>query len=227
MRAPQEVLDNNSTVQTKASSGHTPAVTPNVANGIQTLRVGGQPLPESTRSYFEPRFGHDFSQVRIHVDNRAAELASRINAKAFSFGEDVVFGSGQYQPHSHEGRRLLAHELTHVVQQAGGGVTVVQSAPPMVARQVGGRDPALLSDEELHREYNALRSFLLEADPNSLGYEELVRDVDRLEAEMLSPRPVPDERERVEGSMPPAPATGGGDCTTSWPGQRFVDRPAN
>lgn len=117
----QGELEQNNTVQSKAASGHTVAVTPNVANGIHSLKGSGQPLPESNRNYFEPRFGNDFSQVRIHADQRAAGLAQSINAKAFTFGRDVVFGTGQYAPGTSEGRRLMAHELTHVVQQGGRG----------------------------------------------------------------------------------------------------------
>src|SRR5205807_5303954 len=78
---------------------------------------GGQPLDESTRSFMEPRFGHDFSQVRVHTDERAAESARSVNALAYTAGQDVVFGGGQYEPGTNEGKKLLAHELTHVVQQ--------------------------------------------------------------------------------------------------------------
>jgi len=85
--------------------------------GIETPRGSGQPLPEATRRFFEPRFGHDFSQVRIHTDSRAAEAARAINALAFTIGHDVVFGAGQYSPDSAAGKRLLAHELTHTLQQ--------------------------------------------------------------------------------------------------------------
>src|SRR5947209_7957462 len=78
---------------------------------------GGQPLDESTRSFMEPRFGHDFSRVRVHADGRAAESAQSVNALAYTVGQDVVFGGGQYEPETMEGKKLLAHELTHVVQQ--------------------------------------------------------------------------------------------------------------
>ena len=78
---------------------------------------GGQPLDESTRSFMEPRFGHDFSRVRVHADERAAESARAVNALAYTVGQDVVFGGGQYEPGTNEGKKLLAHELTHVVQQ--------------------------------------------------------------------------------------------------------------
>jgi outer membrane protein OmpA-like peptidoglycan-associated protein len=69
----------------------------------------------------EPRLQHDFSHVRVHANPQAAESAAAVNALAYTVGHDVVFGAGQYAPHSKTGRRLIAHELTHVVQQARGG----------------------------------------------------------------------------------------------------------
>ena len=78
----------------------------------------GQPLDEATRAYFEPRLGHDFSQVRVHADGNAAASARMLHASAYTAGLDLVFGAGRYRPGTAEGRRLLAHELTHVVQQA-------------------------------------------------------------------------------------------------------------
>ena len=83
----------------------------------EVLRSSGQPLDAATRSDLEPRFGHDFSQVRVHADARAAESAEALNALAYSVGPHVVFGTGQYRPHTGEGRRLLTHELSHTVQQ--------------------------------------------------------------------------------------------------------------
>ena len=84
------------------------------------LRSPGQPLDGPTRAYMEPQFGHDFSRVRVHTDARAAESARAVNALAYTVGRDVVFGNGQYAPAAGAGRRLLAHELTHVVQQRDG-----------------------------------------------------------------------------------------------------------
>ncbi len=81
---------------------------------------GGAPLTQDQRAYFEPRFDRDFSDVRIHADGRAAEAARAINARAYTAGRDIAFAAGQYQPRSQEGRRLLAHELTHVVHQSRG-----------------------------------------------------------------------------------------------------------
>jgi hypothetical protein len=83
----------------------------------EVLRGPGQPLDTATRKYFEPRFGKDFSGVRIHSGERAAKSARAVDALAYTVGRDLVFGPGQYAPATAEGRRLLAHELTHVVQQ--------------------------------------------------------------------------------------------------------------
>jgi Domain of unknown function (DUF4157) len=95
------------------NSGGVPAIVHDV------LRSTGQPLDATTRSFFEPRFGHDFSNVRVHADTRAAESAGLLNASAYTVGSDVVFAPGAYQPRVLEGKRLIAHELAHVIQQRG------------------------------------------------------------------------------------------------------------
>ena len=77
----------------------------------------GQPLEERTRAFFEPRFGHDFSRVRVHTDGKAAASARSVNASAYTVGRHVILGGGQYAPGTDAGNRLLAHELTHVLQQ--------------------------------------------------------------------------------------------------------------
>lgn len=82
---------------------------------------GGQPLDAATRAFFEPRFGHDFSGVRVHTGAAAAESAQSINALAYTLGGHVVFAPGRYNPHSVDGRTLLAHELTHTIQQKPDG----------------------------------------------------------------------------------------------------------
>ncbi len=87
----------------------------------EVLSSQGQPLDANTRAFIEPRVGHDFSQVRVHTDGKAANAARVVNALAYTVGRDVVFGSGQYAPTTYEGRRLIAHELMHVVQQTGSG----------------------------------------------------------------------------------------------------------
>lgn len=92
------------------------------------LRGNGLPLAPAARQFMEPRFGHDFSRVRIYNDASAAESARRINARAYTVGDNIVFGQGQYAPGSVEGRRLLAHELAHTLQQAGSGQALLQRA---------------------------------------------------------------------------------------------------
>jgi hypothetical protein len=83
------------------------------------LRAPGQPLDPAARAAFEPRFGHDFSAVRIHADAASADAARSVGANAFTLGSDIVFGPGRYELQDDPGRRLLAHELAHVVQQGG------------------------------------------------------------------------------------------------------------
>jgi uncharacterized protein DUF4157 len=87
----------------------------------EVLNSPGQSLDAGMRAFFEPRFGHDFSSVRVHTDARAAESARSVDALAYTVGRDVVFGTAQYAPSTAEGRRLMAHELTHVTQQDGSG----------------------------------------------------------------------------------------------------------
>lgn len=82
------------------------------------LSSSGQPLSASTRAFFEPRFGHDLSHVRVHTDGHAQQSARDVNALAYTVGSHVVFDAGRYAPYSTDGQRLLAHELTHVVQQS-------------------------------------------------------------------------------------------------------------
>ena len=85
----------------------------------EVLRSTGQPLDSETRALMEPRFGHDFSNVRVHADSKAAESARAVNAHAFTVGNAMVFADGHFSPATTKGRKLLAHELTHVVQQSG------------------------------------------------------------------------------------------------------------
>lgn len=83
----------------------------------EVLQSPGEPLDAGTRGYFEQTLGHDFSDVRVHTDAHAARSAQSVHAQAYTVGKDVVFGPSQYSPGSQSGRRLLAHELTHVAQQ--------------------------------------------------------------------------------------------------------------
>lgn len=102
-------------------SGEAPA--PVVGSGTESaingMRGGGQPLPGDTRGFMESRFGRDFGDVRVHTGNDAGQLSKNLSARAFTTGKDIFFNDGQFAPNSHAGRQLLAHELTHVVQQGG------------------------------------------------------------------------------------------------------------
>jgi len=111
-------------LQAKSREDATSEVPNDLESQINAIHGGGQPLAESERAYFEPRFGADFSQVRLHTDSQAAESARAVNARAFTVGQDVVFGAGQYAQGAREGRRLMAHELTHVVQQFSNSATI-------------------------------------------------------------------------------------------------------
>ncbi|MEK7395624.1 MAG: DUF4157 domain-containing protein [Candidatus Poribacteria bacterium] len=92
----------------------------------EVLRSPGQPLDSSTRAFMEPRFGHDFSRVRVHTDAKATKSAQTVNSLAYTFGNNVVFRAGLYTPNTMTGQRLLAHELTHVLQQYNGQSTSLQ-----------------------------------------------------------------------------------------------------
>lgn len=100
---------------------------PPIVNDV--LGSAGSPLDTDTRRYMEPRFAHDFSGVRVHTDTRAAESANAVNALAYTVGDSMVFGANRYRPGTMEGKRLLAHELAHVVQQRGAPPETVQRAP--------------------------------------------------------------------------------------------------
>jgi len=110
----------------------------------EVLDSPGQPLDPAMRGFMEPSFGRDFSQVRVHTDPKAAESARAMDALAFTVGRDVVFASGQYAPDMESGRRLLAHELAHVVQQGAGVPAAVSGSKGQLQRKNAPKpDPAI------------------------------------------------------------------------------------
>src|SRR5258706_1080938 len=119
-------------IPTKRASGTASRVPRRIEQALESVG-GGDSLPAVTREFFESRFGHDFSRVRVHHDAGAAQLARTLHAQAFTRGEHVFFAAGRYVPQSDSGRRLLAHELTHAVQQAGHRPLAVGPSPSAIA----------------------------------------------------------------------------------------------
>jgi len=137
----------------RAAGNREPDEVPEIVHDV--LGSPGQPLDAATRSFFEPRFGHDFSGVRVHTDARAAESARTVNALAYTVGRDVVFGSGQYAPGAAAGRRLLGHELAHAVQQSESQIAApinltVAAADTKGEREAEAVEAALPLDRPLH-----------------------------------------------------------------------------
>jgi hypothetical protein len=114
---PEEEEEEEEPIQAKAVGSRTMEVSAGLEAGINAARGSGQLLPDSVRSSLEPQLGHDFSQVHIHTDAKADKLSQQLGAKAFTSRNDVFFREGAYEPGSDSGRGLIAHELTHVVQQ--------------------------------------------------------------------------------------------------------------
>jgi hypothetical protein len=106
-----------------------PIVSNDVEKQISSARGSGAPLDESLRTVMEPQFGADFSRVRVHTDNVSGTLNDSLQARAFTTGQDIFFGNGQYQPQTQEGKKLIAHELTHTVQQSGIGRKIQRWGP--------------------------------------------------------------------------------------------------
>src|SRR5262245_45446819 len=163
-RAVEPAKDEEEQVATKADAAS--AMTPAVEAGINRSRAGGAPLDAGARRFFEPRFGRDLSDTKVHTDATAARLASDLNAQAFTVGRDIYMGAGRYRPGTESGRALLAHELTHTVQQQPGAkirrrpariaVPNPTSTSRRVQRAVGGgghgggaaaaQDPGVIND---------------------------------------------------------------------------------
>ncbi|MCC6288286.1 MAG: DUF4157 domain-containing protein [Chitinophagaceae bacterium] len=119
--------DEENKVQMKSNGDVTAAEAPAVVHDAITST--GNPLDAVTKSFMESRFGYDFSDVHIHNDTLAHQSSSAINAKAYTSGNHIVFGAGQYQPGTNAGKQLLAHELTHVVQQNNSISRQIQRVP--------------------------------------------------------------------------------------------------
>ena len=115
MTEPQAAQGNFTRERTSATPGA--MASPHIESGLIALSYGGSPLDASSRAFFEPRFGHDFSNVRLHTDAPATRMADALNARAFTLGSSIAFAENTYSANTHMGRSLLGHELAHVVQQ--------------------------------------------------------------------------------------------------------------
>lgn len=159
-----------------------------------SLGHSGRPLEAATRTEMEDRFGHDFADVRVHTDVRAAESAGVINARAFTVGRDLVFGRGEYQPGTRIGRGLLAHELAHVIQQGRGGPASPSLRPgsslersaaqaaDQAMNQVGPIPVSGASGVGLAREPRSLDGTL---SPAAMSVAELEREIEEISVWLL------------------------------------------
>jgi len=121
-------LAQSGTPGSSVTGGGRDAVGGALAQGLASSQGGGQSLPRSERSFFESRLGVPLGAVRVHTGPQAAAWSEQLGARAFTLGRDVYFGAGEYQPGSATGRHLLAHELTHVLQQSRGDAAAIQRA---------------------------------------------------------------------------------------------------
>ncbi|GAB5400934.1 MAG: hypothetical protein Aureis2KO_25190 [Aureisphaera sp.] len=116
-------------IQRKSNVGESGNASEALTQQINSSKGGGQSMDEGTQDFMESSFGSDFSEVRIHTDQKAQQMSQDLNAKAFTVGNDVYFNEGKYNPGSNEGKHLLAHELTHVVQQGYAPQNTIRRTP--------------------------------------------------------------------------------------------------
>ncbi|MEJ6485262.1 DUF4157 domain-containing protein [Nostoc punctiforme UO1] len=143
----EEELQIKPMVQRVADGGM--VTSPDLETSIQQARGNGQPLADSIKSPMEQPFGADFSRVKVHVDTRADQLNQSIQAKAFTTGQDVFFRQGAYEPESRGGQELIAHELTHVVQQDGGEVRRSPLPPQQLPQHPATETPSASAARDL------------------------------------------------------------------------------
>ncbi|MDB5086629.1 MAG: hypothetical protein JWR09_623 [Mucilaginibacter sp.] len=126
----------------QAKSDGAGPVSDSVSGRIKSSMGGGSPMQSNTKSFMESRFGTDFSDVKIHNGGESTELNRSLNAKAFTISNNIYFNNGQYQPETDSGKHLLAHELTHVVQQQGGSHNINRTSDQIMLQGHGEHPPA-------------------------------------------------------------------------------------
>jgi len=212
----------------------------------------GRQMDSTTRQFMETRFGLDFSDVKIHEDARAAQSASSVNARAYTLGKNVVFNNGEYSPQTQAGKQLLAHELTHVVQQNS-------ASPSSRSSSAMNMEPAVLqrSETKLHRapaanSFNAAVCETTNTPPhvvpgqcsykwpeNCPSYEEWLLNFNRLKSFKGRASPVPSDQppnvfdilggggaDRYE-SKPSSKGAPPPPTTSLRPGEKFIDHPTD
>jgi hypothetical protein len=183
-------------ISRKPSAASRFEATDQITNEINTIRSSssGSPLDASTKGFMESRFGYDFSNVKIHADETAARSANSVDALAYTVGNDIVFGKQYYQPNTLQGRRLLAHELTHVIQQSNmvwpavSRPLSIDASSELIAEQVS--DTGMSSDQSAGR--------VEEGDSPSIQRGLLVTAKPSDNKGLLARRPAPGHPESVE-----------------------------
>jgi hypothetical protein len=196
-----------SRLQRRASKHENPETAPPIVH--ETLSSPGQPLDAGTRAFMERRFGHDFSRVRIHTDARAVESARAVNALAYTVGRDVVLGGERYTTSTLPGMRLLAHELTHVVQQERGesvptsafaDASLEQSAEKS-AQQITGAEPIAVHGKSAPAIARQPRSTSESVNPAALSDQELEDEINAIRQWLLQNRVRGAEREQLATTL--------------------------
>jgi len=160
------------TVAPQVFPGREAQVSPTLAQRILAQREHGQPMSKSLRQFYDRSFGYDFNQVRLHTDSQAAATADAVRARAFTVGNNIFFGPGEYAPDTTRGRKLIAHELTHTLQQRG---VAESGSSGLVQRAMGdGHDltsPRFKGDADLEAAFD--NEIVIEKDDEGEAVEKL------------------------------------------------------
>jgi hypothetical protein len=150
----EKLLNISSLLSSKGRSNKIRTPSTKITKQIHSMHGGGKPMDAALRNFFEPRFQRDFSNVRLHTDARAAETTKSLNARAYTVGEDIAVSPEEYQPNTPAGRKLLAHELTHVVQQSNRVQTIMRACD---CKKLGATDPDSTTEGVLTKAFPNLK----------------------------------------------------------------------
>ncbi len=184
--AGNEGTEQGELVQPKPAGSKTCSLDSDLEVQLRSMNGGGKPLPKSTRNLFEPHFGHDFSGVRVHTDAGANNMARAMNARAFTTGQELFFGQGEFRPATFRGQWLLAHELAHVVQQSGvigaHSVDVINRMPDDFSQTSSAGD-TLEVTTEMYTDKGAVRMWagpeIVSSEGDRLRYQCFARVINR------------------------------------------------